>query len=181
MIILAYLLVLLQTTVQGILAITSLSIGTIGPDFLALAAVFFALHVREGVDAMLAGWILGFGMDLASAGGAYPTTVVGPMAIAFSLGAGILYRVREVFFREHPLAQAVLAMLFCLFTHGIWITMQSLVSLDSGMWAAYGRLWMQTLGVSAYSAVLMWLVSMALGKCQRWILIAPVGRSGRQR
>ena len=55
-VILAYAIVLLQTTVGRVLVFSTVSAGTIGPDLTALLAVFIAFHVRGWADAMLAGW-----------------------------------------------------------------------------------------------------------------------------
>ena len=52
--ILAYLVLLAQTTVGRVLAFDWPAVGTIGPDLLAMVAVYGALHARLRADAMLA-------------------------------------------------------------------------------------------------------------------------------
>ena len=130
---------------------------------------------------MVAGWALGLAVDLTTVAGVGSGTVVGPMAIAYALTAGLLFRVREAFFRERALTQALLAWGFCLIAHGLWVTMQSLRTDGDVSWSAYGRTLLQAAGLACYSAVLMPLVHFLLVKCQRWILTAPVGPGTRPR
>lgn len=180
--ILAYAVVLIQTTAGRILAFTADGVGTIGPDLTALLAVFVAFHARSGVDVMLSAWMLGLSVDLTTAGGMGAGVVVGPMAIAYCLVAGLLFRVREAFFRERALTQALLAWAFCLLTHGGWVTVQSLLSLRDVTWSAYGRTLLQAVAVACYTALLMPLAHVGLARLRRWFLSAPAGpgRRGRQ-
>ncbi|MCK4277401.1 MAG: hypothetical protein KAX78_12855, partial [Phycisphaerae bacterium] len=67
-VIFAYILILLQTTVAGLLVISPGAIGPVGPDLMAILAVFVALNVRRAADAMIAGWILGLALDLTAGG-----------------------------------------------------------------------------------------------------------------
>jgi len=180
-VILAYAAVLLQTTVTRALAFTAAGVGTIGPDLLALTAVFIAFYVRSWPDAMLAAWALGLMVDLTAVGSAGAETAVGPMAVAYALAAGLLFRVREAFFRERAVTQTLLAWAFCLLVHGAWVTAQSLLAVGAMSWSAYGRTLLQAIGLACYSAVLMPLVHFLLMKCQRWFLAAPVGPGGRTR
>ncbi len=179
-IILAYLLTLLQTTVGGVLAWRSASLGPIGPDLLAIVVVYVALHASSGIDAMLAGWILGLCMDLTTGGGAGGATVVGPMPIAYALGAASIYRVREAFFRDRPLPQAFLAFLLVALSHIFWVSVQAMRvgGLGGG---AYGEMVLQTLLVALYTAVLTPLGCFALGRMRHWFLTPGARRSRRSR
>ena len=177
--ILAYLVVLVQTTVGRFLVIRSAGLGNIGPDLAALVAVFVALHARAWPDAMLAAWVLGIAVDLTTAGGVGSATVLGPMSVAYALAAGLLFRVREAFFRERAMTQAMLAMAFCLMAHGLWVTSQALLGAGEMAWSTYGRTLLQAVGVSGYTALLMPLAHFGLVKCRRWFLASSAGRRGR--
>ena len=179
--ILAYLTILLQTTLGRVLMFSAAGIGTIGPDLAALLAVFVAFYVRTWADAMLAGWALGMAVDLTAVAGVGAGTVVGPMAIAYALVAGLLFRVREAFFRERAVTQAFLAWAFCLLAHGAWVSMQALLVDGPVGWPEYGRTMLQAVGLACYSAVLMPLMHFLLMRCQRWLLAAPVGPGTRPR
>ena len=179
--ILAYVVVLAQTTLGRVLVFTTQAVGSIGPDLMALVAVFVAFYVRGWADAMLAGWVLGMTLDLSTAGGAGSVTALGPMSIAYALAAGLIYRIREAFFRERALTQTLLAWLFCLVTHGLWVTFQSLLALKEMTWGAYGRIVLQALALASYTALLMPMAHFGLARCQRWFLAAPVGPGRRMR
>jgi rod shape-determining protein MreD len=179
--ILAYLVVVFQTTAGRLLMVRTSSLGTIGPDLTALVVVFVALHAQNWADVMLAAWSLGAAVDLTTAAGPGGPTVVGPMAIAYALTAGLLFRAREAFFRERALTQALLAWAFCLVAHGGWVTAQSLLGRGPTSWSAYGRWLGQAAALAVYTAALMPLAHFALRKCRRWLLTGPVGRGRRAR
>jgi rod shape-determining protein MreD len=179
--ILAYLVVLLQTTLGRLLTFTASGMGSIGPDLTALVAVFVALHARSWPDAMMAAWTLGLAVDLTAAGGVGASTVVGPMSLAYALTAGLLFRVREAFFRERAMTQALLALAFCLVAHFVWVSMQSLLAPGGVTASAFGHALLQVLALACYSALLTPLVHFLLGKCGRWFLVSPVGIGGGRR
>ncbi|MDP7637511.1 MAG: rod shape-determining protein MreD [Phycisphaerae bacterium] len=174
--ILVYVTLLVQTTVAAILFRLEL-LGPIVPDLAAIVAVFIALSARRGPDAMIAAWILGLGMDLMICGGGGAQTAVGPMAIAYALSAALVYRVREAFFYDRPLAQVLLTVLFCLAAHLGWVTLQTLLGFT---WSGYGSWLLKAVGISLYTAVLAPFVCLGLKRCGRWFLVTPVGRQ-RQR
>jgi rod shape-determining protein MreD len=179
--ILAYLVVLLQTTVGRFLTFTPSGIGSIGPDLAALLAVFIACRVRSWPDAILAAWALGLAVDLTTGGGVGAGPVVGPMALAYALVAALLFRVREAFFRERALTQVLLAAAFCVLAHAAWVTVQSLLAWGAVSWSAYGRTLLQAALLAAYTGLLMPLAHVALARIQRWFLAAPVAARGRGR
>ncbi len=181
LLILAYLVVLVQTTLVRFVTFTTPTLGSIGPDLTALVAVFVAFYARGAAETMLAAWCLGLAVDLTAAGGVAGATVVGPMAIAYSLAGGLLYRIREAFFRERALTQAMLAWAFCLLTHGLWVTAQTFQAGENVSLSAYGRTLGQAAAVATYSAALMPLVHAALNPCRRWFLVAPAGPGTRRR
>lgn len=176
-VIFAYILILLQTTVAGLLVISPWAIGPVGPDLMAILAVFVALNVRSGADAMIAGWILGLALDL-TAGGVGGGTVVGPMCIAYALGCRGVFHIREVIFRERAVSQALLTLLFCLFAHGLWVTLQS-VRLGRVSASMYGVMLLQVVGVGLYTGLLAPLGYFALIRLRSWLIISPRGRSRR--
>ena len=179
-VILTYLVLLAQTTVGGVLTFSTHSIGLVGPDLAAIVAVFVALQVRSGADAMLAAAILGLGVDLTTGGGVGAPTVIGPMPIAYALAGGGVWRVREAFFADRPMTQALLAMAFAASAHGAWVTMQVLRA-GGIAWANYGTMLLQAAALAAYTAVLSPLGCFALGKIRRWFIPATSTRSRRQR
>ncbi|MFP4354590.1 MAG: hypothetical protein ACLFUJ_05640 [Phycisphaerae bacterium] len=178
-ILLAYAALLLQISLVGLMTIDTESVGAIRPDLLAVVAVFLALNGRGLTDVMIAGWILGLGVDLTVTGGTGTTTVVGPMPIAYSLAAGLIFQIREAFFREWFLTKLILTLLFCLLSHGIWITWQSLAASEVMNWSAYGDLIVQMLLLSLYSALVAPLVQLLLGPLRKVIVPAGPGRSSR--
>lgn len=179
--ILVYVLILVQTTVGRVLMVERLAIGTVGPDLLAPLVVFIALYVRRATDAMIAACVLGFALDLTTAGGSGSDAVVGPMPILYALGARALFEVREAFFRQRILTKIFLTLSFCLFTHFLWVTVQSLLAHRVTAWSEYGLMLVQASAVSAYSAVLAPMLIWVFEKGQRWIVLIPAGRSRRLR
>ncbi len=175
----AYLFVLVQTTLGKILTLERLSIGPVGPDLLVLFAVFLALNVRNVTDAMLTGWVLGLLIDLTTAGGL--ATCVGPMAILFALAMWILFSLREAIFHNRAVPQMILAAMFCLLTHGLWVFVQSLLAEGAISASTYGRMLLQV-GISAvYTGLLMPLGYFLLSRCRGWLLISPPFRRRRAR
>jgi len=181
LLILTYVVVLLETTLGRALFIDTVSLGSVGPDLTALVAVFVVFHARGATDAMLTAWILGFAVDLTVGGAAGGMAVVGPMSIAYSLVAGMLWRVRDAFFRERAVTQALLALAFCALAHGAWVTMQAMLAPGPGGFGDYGRTMLQALAVAVYTAALMPLAHYALSRCQRMFLVAAVGPTRRMR
>lgn len=178
-ILLAYGALLLQISLVGLITFDTESVGAIRPDLLAVVAVFLALHGRGLVDVMIAAWILGLGVDLTVTGGTGTTTVVGPMPVAYALAGGLIYQIREAFFREWFLTKLILTLLFCLVSHGIWITWQSLAARDTMSWTAYGDLIVQMLLLSLYSALLAPFVHLVLQPLRRVVVPASSQRSAR--
>ena len=179
LIILAFAAVLVQVTIGGLLRFRGLGIGSIGPDLVAMIAVFIAMYARWGADAMLSAWVLGLALDLTAAGGAGSETAVGPMPIASVLAAWLVYRIRGAFFRERVLAQMVLALAFCAVAHGTWVMLQCAVSHSYTTWAVCGQLLFQALALSIYTAVLMPIAHMALSRAQKLFMAGPPGRARR--
>lgn len=168
-ILVAYVVILLQSSLGRMLTFV-FQIGAIGPDLAASLAVFVALRARSGLDAMLAAWVLGLALDLATGGGPGSSTVVGPMSLAYALTAGMVFRIREALFRERALTQATVTLLFCLISHGLWVTMQS-VRLGEIGWHDYMGLLGQVALVSIYTALLAPLMHYLLSRVERLIVV----------
>ncbi len=178
LLILTYLVVLLETTLGRALFINTSGIGSIGPDLAALVVVFVAFYARGATDAMLTGWIMGFAVDLTVGGAMGGASVVGPMSIAYCLVAGLLWRVRDAFFREQAITQVLLALAFCAITHWMWVTAQAMLAPG---WSGYGRTLLQALACACYSALLMPLAHYGLRKGQRLFLVSSVSPARRTR
>ncbi len=176
----AYVATLVQTTLASELRLHGLGVGSVGPDLLAVVAVFVALHVRSTADAMLAGWVLGMALDLTAAGGPGGTTALGPLAIVYVLAAGGVHRVREALFRERIGTQALLGLTFCAVTHGAAASVQALLALGSMTWAFYGQMLLQVLANSAYTAVLTPVGCWGLRRIQPLLMTAPARGFGRR-
>ena len=161
--------VLVQTTVGQVLWIPT-SLGWVHPVFPASVAVFVGLYARGATDAALAGWALGFAMDLTGSGGG-----MGLSALLYALAAAGLYRIRGAFFRERVVTQMLLGFLFCVFVHELW------VAYDAAIFGAgsHGRMAFQALGISAYTAVVTPPVFALLRRVERAI-VAPPAAGGRR-
>ena len=172
--ILAWVAILIQTTVGRIITFETAAVGTVGPDLLAPLAILVALYARRPGEVMLAACLLGLALDLASAGGPGAGAVVGPMAIAYTLAARATLAVREALFREHALVRAVLTLGFCLIAHLGWVTLQSLVAWN---WQEYWRMLAQAVALAAYTALLAPLILLMLDRIRRRLIRLPGRRS----
>ena len=178
---LTYLLVLAQCTLVSVLTLNIPSIGPVCPDLPAILIVFLALHVRRRVDAMLSAWIVGFILDLTTGAGPEISTVVGPMAIGYCLSAGAIFSFREMVFCENVITQCVMAAVFCIIAHFLWVTLQWSIALRDMSWSAYLVMLVQAVLLALYTAVLMPLGYFALKHCRKWLITAPTDRSRRWR
>lgn len=176
----AYLFVLVQSTLGKILTFDRLPLGPVGPDFLVLLAVFIGLNVRNRVDGMIACWLIGLLIDLTTAGGVGAVTRIGPMALGYSLCVWMVFAMREAMFRERALPQMLMAGLFCLASHGFWITVQSIFA-TGGTWASYGTLLLQVIISAIYTAMLMPLINFILTPCRSMIMATIAEKSRRMR
>lgn len=171
--ILMYGVLLVQTTVGRILTFQRTAWGTIGPDIAAIVAVYLALHLRDGLDLAIATWTLGLAVDLTTAGPA-----VGPMAVAYLAAGAAVLKLREAVFRERPAAQMLMALVFCLLAHGLWVTVQSVgLPPASRSWGQYVWMLKQACILAIYTAVLMPPGHWALARIERFLIAPQSGRS----
>jgi hypothetical protein len=179
--IVAYCLVVAQTSIAQMISFSAFGLGDVGPDLLAIFAVFLAMYVRESIDMMLAAWILGMMVDLTADspfGGPGRPGVIGPMAIAFVLAARVIFSLREALFRDRLATKAIMGMLFAFGAHWFWITSQAILSGGEATWGQYWRLMLEALAVGAYTAILTPILFVPLGKIKRLLVPLP---SSRQR
>ena len=186
-ILLVYVVMLIQTTIGRVLTFAGTSIGTIGPDLAAVAAVFFAMRLRDGAEAALAAWALGMAVDLTTSSGTGSATAVGPMPLAYCLAAAAIFRLREIFFRDRPASQATLALIFCTVAHFTWLNLQwAFAHWDYAggvrrSWMLYNSILIQGMALSIYTAILMPLGFIILAKCERLFIAVQAGRPRRSR
>ena len=171
--IMVYLITLVQTSLVAALTIHLPGVGSLRPEPLAMLAVFVALYARDVTDAMLSAWIMGLAIDLTTGAGAgVDVTVVGPMPLAYALAAGVIFRLRDMVFRDSFTTQCVMALVFCTLAHWFWLTAQWLIALRDVSLSRYALMLLQALLAAAYTALLMPAAGAALKRCRRW-LIAP--------
>lgn len=172
--ILVYVVVQLQTTLAGALTIST-PVGLVKFDLLAMVAVFVAMHARETDDVLLAAWGLGLALDL-TASGAASGTVVGAMPVGYVLAAAIICHMREAFFHQHALPQAILTLVFCLISHGVWVATQSIMSAGGVGEGTFGSIILQVLAVALYTALLAPLAHVGMRRLRRGLLAPPSSR-----
>ncbi len=179
--ILTYVLALGQTTLGGMIDIHLAKIGPVRPDVLAIVAVYAALNVRSAVDAMLTAWVLGLVVDLTTGAGTSDSTLVGPMALAYALAAGCVYKVRDAVFREKVVTQFTMTVVFCIVAHWLWITAQWMLAFEGTTATGYVLMLVQAVLAGLYTAALAPLVHVGLRAIRRWIIVSPSGELGRRR
>ena len=177
----AWVLVLIQTTLVQAVTIETDWIGTIGPDLLAPLAVFIALYGRHSTDVVIAACGLGFALDLGAGGASGSLTVIGPMAIGYTLASWGLLATRDALFSKRIGTRVLLTFLFCLVAHPIWVTCQFVVAHGAGTWGAYGRGLIQATLLAGYTAMIAPPVMWLLGRLRRWIFRGPAGTIGSNR
>jgi rod shape-determining protein MreD len=175
LVILIYVAVILQTTVGQMLSFVS-PLGRVAPDLLAIVAVYVALRGARLADVMIAAWALGMSVDLTMGGGPGGAGVVGPMALAYTLAAGLVYKLRDAVYGENFITQGILALVFCLLAHVGWLLGQSILA-----WSAQGLggMLVQAFGSALYTAVVTPAV-MAVLKRVRNLIFQPTGRRQRR-
>ena len=178
--ILIYLIVIVQVSVGRVLDLPFEATGPVGPDLLAILAVYAALRVKHGTDAMLAGCVMGLAVDLSTGTSAASPAAVGPMGLGYALAAGMIFRLREVVLQDSAITGCVLAALFCVMAHGFWVTVQCLIALQSLSWSAYGAMLIQVLLLAVYTAVLMPLGAWCLRRGDRLLITTPADSRHRR-
>ncbi len=105
--ILAVLTIVFQTTV-----VQAMAIHSVWPNWMFILAVHYALW-GPWPDAAMAAWTLGLIMDLFSGGR------IGLNAFCFGGAAWAIMHLRQVMFRDHPMTQILVTLLFMLVMQGI--------------------------------------------------------------
>ncbi len=157
--------VVVQTTAGQLLWFRT-EVGWVGPELLAAAAVFLALYAASATDAALAGWVLGFAVDLTISGPG-----MGLLALLYATGCLGIFRIREVFYREKVMTQMVMGFVFCVFVYELWTVYDVLFGgrADDG----YSRPVLQALGLAVYTALLTPLVCAVMSRLRRFLLPVP--------
>jgi cell shape-determining protein MreD len=175
-IIVAYLALTVQNVLGVLICFHTSWLGDIRPDILAAAAVFVVLTTRNVQDVVIACWLLGLGLDLTSGQG-----VVGPMPLAYSAAAFLVFKVRDAFFRDRLSSQIILTAVFALVAHFAWITLQLVVAMRSARWDLYGHQLLQACLLAAYSGLLAPVIFAILSRCARWLITPAGSRGSRER
>jgi rod shape-determining protein MreD len=176
--IVSYVVVVLQCSVGKILVFDGLGAGPFGPDLVVILALFIGLYAGNVLDGVIAGWILGMLLDLTTAGFGCR---VGPMSLLFSLCIWMVFSVREAVFRDRAIPQMLIGAAFVLVAHGLWVTLQSIMSMGNVSWGSYGTMLLQVLLSSVYTALLTPLVIFALVPVRKWLMTPSPGRRMRTR
>ena len=176
LIILAYATALVQATFSTLIGIDA-GVGRIAPDLLAVLAVFVALWASNLVDALLAAWILGFAVDLISGGGPGVDPPIGPMPIGYVLAAWLTFSLREGLFREKPLPQAMLAIVFVLISHVVWLVLQAI---RAGSAEGLATMLAQAGGVAVYTALVAPFIHPLLWRVRGLLIITAAPARGRR-
>ena len=174
--ILVYVVVQAQTTVGKVLTVAHTPLGPVGPDLAAVVAVFLAMRLRSAAEVGLAAWALGLAVDLSIAGGVGAVTHVGVMAVTYALAGLLVFRIREAFFRERWVSQALLGLVFAAVAHLLWVFFQAMLG---GQWSAWWAASKQAMALSLYTALVCPLGCHLLERVQRWLMAAPAGRARR--
>ncbi|OPX23363.1 MAG: hypothetical protein B1H04_03810 [Planctomycetales bacterium 4484_123] len=169
--ILVLLAVVVQTSVVPVVWFRT-PLGYVGPELLAAVAVFVALHVRSRVEAALAGWTLGFAIDLTLSGPG-----MGLASLLYMAASVGVYQLREAVFHERASLQFILSLLFCLFVYELW-TLWGLLSGHLSRPVAGGQAVLAA-GLAVYTAVLTPLVCRVLKPFQKLLIATPPGRGRR--
>ncbi len=167
--VLALVAIALQMSLGAVLRVPLGGGASLGVDFLGVLAVLVALRCRAGIDVALAGWTLGFLIDLTTA--AMP---LGLYAVSFTVAAMAVFQLRSAFFLDNPLTQAMMGLAFCLVAHGPARFFVNLY-VRSGA-APLGRELLQTLLIALCTAVFTPIGMRLLRPIDEWIMNRPTTR-----
>ena len=84
----------------------------------------------------------------------------------------------EAMFRRRVSTRMLLTLVFCLASHLLWVTIQSILAVGVTAWGEYLRMLVQAGCISVYTALVAPLVFWLLDKAVSWLFVSPVGRSG---
>ena len=164
--ILALLAIVLQTTV-----VPWFRIGESGPDLLFVLAVHYALW-GPWPDAGIAAWILGF---------VFSTQTDAPVGLhAFLYGAAAwgIMRIRQFVFREHPVTQFLVSLLFTFLVQScIWIGLHFLATVRRSPGDVLGL----CIVTAGYTAVCAPFIHAGLHRVGRWTGLRMGSRTAKFR
>jgi cell shape-determining protein MreD len=172
-IILVYVVLVVQSSLG-----LAMGFGGVSPDLLAVVAVAVALWAPNAMTAMLAAWVLGFALDLTITGATGGLTVAGPMSLAYLVGARLIFNLREIVYNDRVIIRGLLAGVFCIVTHGLWVLSQCLLTVS---WSDFPRLMGQGAGVALYTAIVAPIGCWMLWPARGLLFEVPVHSSRRAR
>jgi hypothetical protein len=175
-VILAFVVLVLQSSLGALVVFDVPWFGLVAPDALAIIGLFIAMSCSDRTDALIAGWVLGFCLDLTVVGGVPTLAVLGPMSLGYVAAVWVIYSIREMIFGSRVGPQVVLACLFVLIAHGVWLVCQSVLAWS---WVGFGQSLRQMMGVMFFTGLLMPLGYRLLMPLQMMIMETPI-RAGRQ-
>jgi len=178
--ILTYVLTLLQTSLVDVITFRVPGVGLVRPELLAVVVVYSALHVGSILDAMLAGWALGLALDVTTGAGSGVSTAVGPMSLAYALGAGGIYKIRGAVFRDKVVTQCTMTLVFCISAHGMWILMQWRLAFGDTAGTGIVLMLVQAVLLAAYTAAIAPALALGLKAGRRWLIASPAGPRRRR-
>lgn len=161
-------LALAATVVQTTL-VPYVRVGAAGPDVMFLLAVHYALW-GPWPDVGIAAWILGLVF------GTQSDEPVGLHAFCYGAAAWGIVRLRQVVFRDHPVAQFLIALLFTFLVQAAaWLALHWLASVRLGGWEVFKACVL----VALYTAVCAPFLHAALHRLSRWTGLRSAVRAGR--
>jgi hypothetical protein len=98
------------------------------------------------------------------------------MSLGYVAAVWVIYSIREMIFGSRVGPQVVLACLFVLIAHGVWLVCQSVLAWS---WVGFGQSLRQMMGVMFFTGLLMPLGYRLLMPLQMMIMETPI-RAGRQ-
>ena len=138
------------------------------PDFLVILLVHYVLHARTS-DCLIAAWLLGLLVDLAS------VERLGVVAVVYGLVAVAIWLIRDLMFARHPLTHFSVTLVFC-FLSQLVLRGYFQVYYDSGL-SAYHSVGMSLL-TALYTALWAVIVHRVLLRFSKTLGLRGARRGG---
>jgi rod shape-determining protein MreD len=154
--------VVLQSTV-----VSWIRIHRVGPDLVFLIAIYYLLKAPPA-EALLAAWAAGLALDL------FGEARLGTFALSFGLVGLAVVRLRELVFRDHPLAQLFLVLIAC---QAVQVLARSLtVLVEPTVRWGIADVFLGAFYTALYTAVLAPYMLWLLGRLQNVLGLRPPDR-----
>ena len=141
------------------------------PDWMFILVVFFALRVPS-MEGLFAAWTLGILVDLMS------VERLGLMAVAYTLTAILIHKLRAIIVPGHPLAQIAVTALFCAAAQSLMGVYRWAMYHDVG--ASAGAVCADVVLTAVYTALWAPILHIPLGWMIRLFGIKPERRISRR-